>query len=671
MPSTGIYNSAVTDYLRMGFNFRFALLLAVAIGPTPLNGQDDAAAIARRVATVSSIAADEYALGVSDGRVVSQAELTEARLFLGEARDAAARLPAPVRDDARRRLERLLDQARRLDDPALVRAAVDDLRRALSAGLGVQLDPLPTAAPSLARGERLYQATCASCHGAAGAGDGVAAASLNPPPSDLTDAGALSGAGPLDFFRKITVGVAGTAMSGYESRLTLEERWALAAYTSGLRRTGDRGRGAAWVVDRCPDCALLLSDFNRMAGVSDDSLAALLAGVAGQRPPEEALGFARVAGAAELLGGDRALAVRRVAARVAGIIDEVVALADRGERDLAQSRALEAYLEFEAVERDVGARSGGAVAGVERAFARLRAAAVEGRLVPERAAEARDALDRAVRAAAPRGTLILAGQSLLIILREGLEAILIVGALMTFLVRSGAPDRMREIGLGVLLGVGASLATAVAFATVIRVTAAQQEAIEGVTMLIASVVLFSVASWMVSRIEADKWRAFVQARMREALSGGGAFALGGVAFLAVYREGVETVLFYAALFGTADAAGGQMGIVTGLIVGSALLALVYVAIRRWGLRLPLKPFFAVTGLLLTVMAVSFAGQGVAELQAAGWVPATPIALPAIPALGVFPTLQTLLAQLVLAGAFVAALSWILWLGPRAGARFRT
>ncbi|HET7040144.1 MAG TPA: cytochrome c, partial [Gemmatimonadales bacterium] len=389
--------------------------------PASLFAQDDAAGIARRIAAVSSIAADEYALGVSGGRIVSQAELTEARLFLGEARDAAATLPGPVRDDARHRLERLLEQARRLDEPARIRAAVDDLRRALAAGLGIQLDPLPGGPPSLARGERLYRSTCASCHGPAGAGDGPAAAALDPRPADLTDARALSGSSPLDFFRKITVGVSGTAMAGYESRLTLEERWALAAYTSGLRRTGQRESGAAWVVNRCPECRLILSDFNALAGVGDDSLAALLTQAAGGvAPPEEAMAFARLAGAAELLGGDRALAVRRVAARVAGMLDEVVALAGRGEGERAQSRALEAYLEFEAVERDVGARSGGAVAGVERAFARLRAAAGDGRLAAERAVEAREALDRAVRATAPRGTLVLAGQSLLIILREGL-----------------------------------------------------------------------------------------------------------------------------------------------------------------------------------------------------------------------------------------------------------
>jgi high-affinity iron transporter len=659
----------------MSFTFLFLSLAPLALlatpGPALSPGQDDPAALARRIATISSIAADEYALGVTGGRVISEAELTEARLFLVEARDAAVRLPESVQVDAVTRLERLLDHARRLGDPDSLRAAVDELRGTLAAGLGIQLDPLPQRAPSLAQGAQLFQRACASCHGPGGVGDGPAAAGLDPPPADLSDAAALRGSSPLDFFRKISVGIAGTAMTGYESSLSTEQRWAVALYATSLRRTDqERRRGADWVMARCGDCPLLVSDFAGLAGVSDDSLGALVAAASGESPPAEAIAFARTAGAAEVLGTDRALAIRRVVERVARMIDDVERLAAAGERERAESRALEAYLEFEAIERDVGARSGSAVAGVERAFAELRAAAGAGRGLAQRVAEARSALDRAARVNGPRGALVLTGQSLLIILREGLEAILIVAALMAYLVKSGARERLREIGLGVALGIGASLVTALAFATVIQVSPAGQEAIEGLTMLLASVVLFSVASWMVSKIEADKWRAFVQARMREALSSGRAFALAGVAFLAVYREGVETVLFYAALLGTAEDAAGRAGVLAGLAAGGALLTVIYFAIQRWGLRMPLKPFFAVTGLLLTVMAVSFAGQGVAELQAAGWVPATPVALPAVPALGVFPTLQTLLAQLALASAFLAALAWIFWLGPRAPARVR-
>jgi high-affinity iron transporter len=606
---------------------------------------------------------------VADGRVLSQAEVTEARLFLGEARDAAARLPEPVRTGALRRLERLLEHARTLGDPDSLRAAVEDLRRTLAAGLNVQLDPLPQHAPSLADGARLYAATCAACHGARGVGDGPAAVRLQPPPANLTDAAALAGSSPLDFFRKISVGIAGTGMTGYESSHTLEQRWALALYTSSLRRTdGQRRAGAAWVSAHCADCPAWLSDFASLAGVSDDSLRALLSAAAGEHPPDDAVAYARTASAAEELGADRRLAIHRVVARASGMIDEVEALVAAGDGERAQSRALEAYLEFEAIEREVGARSASAMADVERAFADLRAAAAGGRNLAERAAAARHALARAAAVGGPQSAGMLAGQSLLIILREGLEAILIVAALIAFLVKAGARERLREIGLGAALGIGASLVTAVAFATVIRVSAAQQEAIEGVTMLLASVVLFWVASWMVSKIEADKWRAFVQARMRDALSSGSAFALAGVAFLAVYREGVETVLFYAALLGTADNAAGRLGVVAGFGAGGALLVVVYLAIQRWGLRLPLKPFFAATGLLLTVLAVSFAGQGVAELQEAGWVPASPLALPAVPAIGLFPTVQTLLAQVAVAGAFLAALAWIFWLGPRVSAR---
>lgn len=153
------------------------------------------------------------------------------------------------------------------------------------------------------------------------------------------------------------------------------------------------------------------------------------------------------------------------------------------------------------------------------------------------------------------------------------------------------------------------------------------------------------------------------------MSGGSALALAGVAFLAVYREGFETVLFYGALFGTAKDPAGAAGIVVGLGVGLVLLAALFLAIRRYGVRIPLRPFFAVTGLLLTLLAVSFAGQGVAELQGAGWIPLTPIArLPALPALGVFPTVQTVLAQVAVTAAFGAAFAWIFWLSPGPSAR---
>lgn len=640
---------------------RLVGVTGLVLGTAPASAQAPET-VARRIATVSAIAVEEYALGVAGGRVVSATELEEARLFLTEARELAEQLPSRVRREATAGLDRLHDAAGRLDDPTALRAAVDTLRTLLAAGLGISLDPLPTGAVSLRRGAEVYGSSCAACHGLDGAGDGPSASSLDPRPSDFTRRAALVTTSPLDFFRKVTVGVAGTAMAGFESALSLDDRWAVSLYIAGLRYTdAERTQGRRWVAVRCPACLVDLSDVTAVLGASDDSLAALLARRSGTAVPSAAVAFARAAGAVEELGGDRRLAARRVAARAERLIADAAARAISGDPEAALSTALDAYLVFEGIEREVGARDARAVGGVERAFGPFRVALAEGdsAAIGAAAAETRRSLGDAVAVLYASGShAVLFGQSLLIILREGLEAILIVGALTGLLVQAGAAARIRDLGIGVGFAIAGSLVTAALFATVLEVSVAQQEAVEGLTMLLAAVVLFWVASWMVSKIEAERWRAFVRERLHTALARRGTLALAGIAFLAVYREGVETVLFYAALLGTVESPGGAGAVLGGFVLGALALGGIYLAMRRWGVRIPIRPFFAVTGVLLTIMAVSFAGKGVAELQVAGWVPATPLRLPAFPALGIFPTVQTLGAQVAIAIAFVLAVAWI-------------
>lgn len=653
-------------------NLLLVVTAAIVLGAGPATAQPTEA-VARRIATVSAIAVAEYGLGMAGGRVVRPAEIEEARLFLAEAMKLAGQLPDAVRSAARGRLDRLRLAAERLDGPAVLEAEVDSLRALLAAELGINLDPLPDRPVSLARGAEVYTASCVACHGPAGAGHGPAAPAMDPAPTDFTDRAALSATSPLDFFRKVSVGVAGTAMAGYESAMSLDDRWAVSVYVAGLRYTdAERTRGREWVA-RCPACGLALTDPTGPLAVSDDSLAAMLGRHAGGRVPDAAVAFARTAGSAEVLEGDRRLAARWAAARAEALIAEAARQARAGERDAALSTSLAAYLAFEGIEREVGARDAGAVAGVERAFAAFRRALADGdsAAIATGVAGARAALSGAVSALDASGShTVLFGQSLLIILREGLEAILIIGALASLLVQAGAAARLRDLGIGATLAAAASLVTAALFATVLRVSPAQQEAIEGVTMLVAAVVLFWVASWMVSKIEAERWQAFVRERLRAALASRSSLALAGIAFLAVYREGVETVLFYAALAGTVRSPTGAGAVAGGFVAGALALAVLYLAMRRWGVRIPIRPFFAVTGMLLTIMAVSFAGKGVSELQVAGWVPATPLRMPALPALGIFPTVQTMGAQALIAVAFVIAVTWIArpTAAPRAAAR---
>jgi high-affinity iron transporter len=184
-------------------------------------------------------------------------------------------------------------------------------------------------------------------------------------------------------------------------------------------------------------------------------------------------------------------------------------------------------------------------------------------------------------------------------------------------------------------------------------------------MVVATVVLFYVSYWLLSKMEVAKWNHFVKGKVQDAVTSGSALALASAAFLAVYREGFETVLFYKALFVAGGSGGSTLAIIGGILAGSVVMLGVYVSINRFGVRLPLKPFFGVTSAFLYYMAFVFAGKGVAELQEGGAIPTTVVEwAPRIPALGIYPTIESLAAQGVLVALALVALVWTFLIEPR-------
>jgi high-affinity iron transporter len=358
----------------------------------------------------------------------------------------------------------------------------------------------------------------------------------------------------------------------------------------------------------------------------------------------------------------------QVFSQVRAQLDSAYALARSGDTS-ASTHAFDAYMTFEQVERGVRARNPGLAAELESAFAALRTRAAGGATATELAAIRRqldaglENAERTLGDTVSPANLFL--QSFVILLREGLEAILIVGALMTFLARMGAAHRKRDIHIGVGAAVGVSLLTALALETVFQLTPAKREALEGATMVVATGVLFYVSYWLLSKMEVAKWNHFVKSKVQDALTSGSGLALATAAFLAVYREGFETVLFYKALFLTGGQGGGTMPILAGILVGSVAMVGVYIAINRFGLRLPLKPFFGVTSAFLYYMAFVFAGKGVAELQEGGFIPTTILPHgPRLPALGIYPTVESLVVQGILVLFLLVALVWTFVLAPR-------
>lgn len=236
--------------------------------------------------------------------------------------------------------------------------------------------------------------------------------------------------------------------------------------------------------------------------------------------------------------------------------------------------------------------------------------------------------------------------SLLILVREGFEAILVVAAIATYLVRSGNRDKTRIVYWSALAAVGASVVLAVALQYLFDISGANQEILEGVAMLTAVVVLFFVSNWMISKAEADSWKHYIDGKVQSAVAGGSAFALGLAAFLAVFREGAETILFYQALIADTDTYRSMIWI--GMAVATAILVVLFVLIRFGTVVIPMKPFFIGTSILLFIMAISFAGGGVKELQEADVIGVTPVSfIQSIDLLGIYPTVETLVPQAIM------------------------
>ncbi|MDO8665558.1 MAG: FTR1 family protein, partial [Gemmatimonadales bacterium] len=181
---------------------------------------------------------------------------------------------------------------------------------------------------------------------------------------------------------------------------------------------------------------------------------------------------------------------------------------------------------------------------------------------------------------------------------------------------------------------------------------------------LAAAMLFYVSYWLISKIEVAAWQRFVKGKIQKAVESGSGLALAAVAFLAVYREGFETVLFYKALYVTGGA-GGAAPITIGIIAGSVVLLVLFLGIERFGLRIPMRPFFAVTSMTLYFMAFVFAGTGVKELQEGSIVSTTLVpGGPRNEFLGVYPTVETLAVQGVILVALVIALVWTFVVRPR-------
>ena len=234
----------------------------------------------------------------------------------------------------------------------------------------------------------------------------------------------------------------------------------------------------------------------------------------------------------------------------------------------------------------------------------------------------------------------------IILLREGLEALLVLVALLAVLNRSGNTDRRGWIWGGAVVGLALSIALGVALNVILRgvMNPGNRELIEGFTGIIAAAMLLYVSYWLHSNTSIRGWQRQIHQRTAEALTTGSLIGLAMLAFLAVFREGAESVLFFLGM--AADISTGDL--LLGLAIGAGGLIVLGALIMVIGVRIPMRPFFAVAGILVFYLCFKFLGTGIHALQIAGVLPTTAATyLPASDWFGISPTWQTTIPQLLL------------------------
>jgi len=587
----------------------------------------------------------DYPEFVQDDKVLNAEEYEEQREFATQAITLLEQLPAVPEQPA------LLQQAHAL--LASIDAKAPGSEVSTQAGqlrLGViqawKLSVAPRQVPDLAVGARLFAQHCATCHGTEGRGDGPLANGMEPEPSDFHDEGRMRQRSLYGLYNTITLGVGGTPMRAF-TELSEADRWALAFFAGSLRADPEAvARGeAAWR--------------NGQGKPVFDSLKSLV----DQAPSDQAeTGTVLDAVRTYLTQQPQALQAAAPAPLVFSRtkLDEVVQSYTRGDREGARRLAIAAYLEgFELVESALDNVNAPLRTEIEREMMALRATIGDGgpaETVSAQVAKIKALLDRAddVLSSSSLSPTTAFVSSLLILLREGLEAILVLSAIIAFVIKTGRRDALPYIHAGWMGAMVLGVVTWVVASYVISISGANRELIEGITALLAAAMLLYVGWWLHSRANAQAWSRFIREQVNIALGKRTLWAMAGISFLAVYRELFEVILFYEALWVQAGVE-GHAAVLWGIAAAAVLLVLIGGAILRYSVRLPIGPFFAVMSALLAFMAVVFVGNGIAALQEAGVLDATAVRFVSLPLLGIHPTEQGLTLQaltlLLIAGGF--------------------
>ena len=581
----------------------------------------------------------DYPPTIVNGEIVNEIEYTEMQEFSGELRNLIMAMPESADKQT------LVEEAERIRSGIanrIIGTEITILTQQLKTDLiaTYKISVGPKKSPDLSDAQVLYESECSSCHGVLGYGDGPLASAQEIPPSDFHDMERQYTRSIFDLYNTISLGVDGTPMKGFD-KLSDEQRWALAIMVSrfsGKQEQREAGK-LLWQQGYLRDYFKSLPNLTGMSYVKAEELGDDIK-VDGQ------------AVLAYLRSDPSILDVSDHAALDTSIAMLAVSLehARAGDHKAAYKAALSAYLDgFELAEPSLVIIDKTLKLKVEKEMIAFREFSKEGDVAQlERVQvtlvdllnESKNVISSTQMSPAAAFT-----GSFVILLREGVEAILVLAAIMAALIKTGRREAVKYIHAGWVSAVVLGVITWWVAENLISISGASREVTEGAAALFAAAILVYVGFWLHSASNSKQWKKFIEHKIDNAMENSTLWVLGTVSFVAVYREMFETVLFYQAMWVQIDSKSSQHGFLLGVLAALALLIVLAFVVMRVGTRLPIKQFFQINAVLLFLLAVIFAGQGIAAFQEAGMIASSMISFPRVEMLGIYPTLQSLGLQL--------------------------
>lgn len=616
----------------MKVTLRFLLWVLVLL--TTLQSKASDAERARLLIHTFNYLSGDYSHAVSNGKVIDEEEYEEMLEFCETAEEQLKELSTHWNtEDAttvKKQVEDLVGLVKAKADASEVKAKASEAKLKVIAISG--LKTFPNTYPNLSEGKKLFATECSKCHGKTGYGDGPEGAELNPSPRNFHDAERINEIDAAHVFNTIRLGVEGTGMKSFP-QLTDDEVWNLAFYVLSLRYYGAN---------------------TDTTGIGTINLETLSVKTDNQLKNE--LGFS--------INQIAALRIQQPAEDNDRFLQSAIKYLQKSLQSYSNSKNAEAlrylslaYLEgIEPVENHLKASDPELGEKLELQITELR------KLMENRTAieQVSDSISATLQTISKANTVLkktdysfwmALAMSISILLREGLEAFLVVLVILSVIHATGLQQAQRWVHAGWIFALLCGLLLWVIADKYVPEVAQYMEATEGIVSLVAVCMLLYVGFWLHSKSEIGKWKQFVNTKVNTAAKQGNYRGLVVLSFFVVFREVFESVLFLTAL--NIESAGKQSNaIALGLLIALVAVVVLAIVILRYSAKLPIPRLFKFSTIVMGVLAVILSGKGIHSFQEVGWLSITGIPLIKLDILGIYPTLETVAAQGLVAAIVV-------------------